>query len=377
MNFRRTRAMARKEVLHIVRDPRSLIAAIVQPLMMLLLFSYALSLDVDRIPTVVFDLDHTPSSNDLIQDFRGSRYFTIVDYAQSYKPIERAMEERRALVGIAIAPGYARDLAEGKQADVQILLDGADSNTAQIALGYAQGLVQMHALRAREESQSRRAGTVLAPPVDTRVRVWYNTDLVSRNYIVPGLIAVIIMIIAAMLTSLTIAREWEMGTMEQLLSTPVRPAEIALGKLSAYFVLGFADMAIALFVALVIFHVPFRGSPWLLLFSSCVYLFGALAWGIYVSAGSRTQLAAYQLGTFTSSLPAFLLSGFIYSIANMPVVVQVIALFVPARYFINIIKGVFLKGIGLEVLWFDLTLLVVYGAVAFWAAARKLRQKVA
>lgn len=377
MNFRRTRAMARKELLHIVRDPRSLIAAIAQPLMMLLLFSYALSLDVDRIPTVVFDLDHTPMSNDLVQDFRGSRYFSVVEYAESYKPIERAMEERRALAGIAIAPGYGRNLAEGKEAQVQILLDGADSNTAQIALGYAQGLVQMHALRAREDSQSRKAGSVLAPPVDTRVRVWYNTDLVSRNYIVPGLIAVIIMIIAALLTSLTIAREWEMGTMEQLLSTPVRPAEIALGKLSAYFVLGFADMAIALFVALVVFHVPFRGSPWLLLFSSCVYLFGALAWGVYVSAGSRTQLAAYQLGTFTSFLPAFLLSGFIYSIANMPAIVRAIALFVPARYFINIIKGVFLKGIGLEVLWFDLTLLVVYGAGVFYLAARKLRQKVA
>jgi ABC-2 type transport system permease protein len=377
MSFRRTRAMARKELLHIIRDPRSLIAAIVQPLMMLLLFSYALSLDVDHIPAVIYDLDHTPVSNDLIQDFRGSRYFTIIEEAQSYRPIERAMDERRALAGIVIPPDYSRRLLSGQEAQVQILLDGSDSNTAQIALGYALGLVQIAAQRARDGAQVRSAALILQPPVDARVRVWYNTDLVSQNYIIPGLIAVIIMIIAALLTSLTVAREWEMGTMEQLLSTPVRPAEIALGKLFAYFVLGFLDMAIALFVGLVIFGVPFKGNPWLLLFSSCVYLFGALAWGIFISAGSRSQLAAYQLGTFTSFLPAFLLSGFIYSISNMPVIIQLISFLVPARYFIEIIKGVFLKGVGLEILWFDLLLLVFYGAVVFFYATRRLRQKVA
>ena len=377
MSFRRTRAMARKELLHIIRDPRSLMAAIVQPLMMLLLFSYALSLDVDHIPAVLYDLDHTPVSNALLQDFRGSRYFTIVEEADSYHPIERGMDQRRALVGIVIPPDYSRNLMSGQEAQVQILLDGSDSNTAQIAMGYATGLVQIAARRSREGAQSRQAGSVIQPPVEARVRVWYNTDLVSRNYIVPGLIAVIIMIIAALLTSLTIAREWEMGTMEQLLSTPVRPAEIALGKLFAYFVLGFIDMSIALFVGLVVFHVPFKGSPWLLLFSSCVYLFGALAWGIFISAGSRNQLSAYQMGTFTSFLPAFLLSGFIYSIANMPAVIQLVSVLVPARYFINIIKGVFLKGVGLEVLWFDVTLLVVYGIVVFYYATRRLRQKVA
>ena len=209
------------------------------------------------------------------------------------------------------------------------------------------------------------------------MRVWYNTDLVSRNYIVPGLIAVILMIIAAMLTSLTVAREWENGTMEQLLSTPVRPIEMAVGKLSAYFVLGIVDMLMCLFVGMVIFHVPMKGDPVLLFVSSCIFLFGALAWGILISAMNRNQLAAYQLCTLTSFLPAFLLSGFIYSLQNMPVVIQFLALFVPARYFIEIIKGIFLKGIGLEILWFDLLLLVVYGAAMFYFATKKLRQKVA
>jgi ABC-2 type transport system permease protein len=209
------------------------------------------------------------------------------------------------------------------------------------------------------------------------VRVWYNTNLVSRDYIVPGLIAVILMIIAGMLTSLTIAREWENGTMEQLLSTPVRPIEMALGKLSAYFVLGLVDMAISLIVGLGVFHVPMKGNWPLLFTASCVFLFGALAWGLFISAANRTQLAAYQLSTLTSFLPAFLLSGFIYSLSNMPYLIQFFALFVPARYFINMVKGIFLKGVGLELLWFDFLLLVAYGAGIFYFATRKLRQKVA
>jgi ABC-2 type transport system permease protein len=377
MNFRRTRAMARKEILHIVRDFRSLLAALALPLMMLLLFGYALSLDVDRIPTVIYDMSHTQVSDDLIRDFRGSRYFQIVEEARDYNTISRAMDQRRAILAVVIPYNYAQDLESGKVARVQLLLDGSDSNTAAIAQGYAEGLVQSYALRRRAEAQVQRAGRVIAVPVQAQVRVWYNTDLVSRNFIVPGLIAVILMIIAALLTSLTVAREWENGTMEQLLSTPVRPVEIAIGKLSAYFLLGLIDMAVSLFVGIVVFGVPMKGSWVLLIVSSCLFLFGALAWGIFISASNRNQLAAYQLSTLTSFLPAFLLSGFIYSISSMPVVIQFVALFVPARYFIEIIKGVFLKGVGLELLWFNFVLLLGYGLGVFYLATRKLRQKVA
>jgi ABC-2 type transport system permease protein len=213
--------------------------------------------------------------------------------------------------------------------------------------------------------------------VEVRARVWYNPDLLSGNFIVPGLIVVILMIIAANLGSLTIAREWENGTMEQLLSTPVRPSELALGKLSAYFLIGMADTIMCVVMGVYLFDVPLKGSIVLLFVSSCVFLFGALGLGIMISAMNRTQLTAYQMGTLTSFLPAFLLSGFIYSIGNMPRVIQAIALFVPARYFMNIARGVFLKGIGLQVLWSDFLLLVAYGAVVFYFATRKLRQKVA
>jgi ABC-2 type transport system permease protein len=375
--LRRTKAIARKEFLHILRDARSLIAAIAQPVLMLLLFGYALSLDGDRIPTVIYDLDRTPVSDGLIKDFRGSRYFQIEDEVRGYAPIEQSMDSRTAILGVIIPSDYSRNLASGKNAQVQLLLDGSDSNTASIAQGYAEGLIQAYAQRRREEAEIQRTGSAVAPPVEARVRVWYNTDLVSRDYIVPGLIAVILMIIASILTSLTIAREWENGTMEQLLSTPVRPVEMALGKLSAYFVLGLVDMLIALAVGIGVFKVPMKGSPILLFSASFVFLFGALSWGIFISALNRSQLNAYQFSTLTSFLPAFLLSGFIYSLGNMPYVIQFFALFVPARYFIDIVKGIFLKGIGLELLWFDFLLLVIYGAGVFYFATRKLRQKVA
>jgi ABC-2 type transport system permease protein len=375
MNFRRTKAIAHKEMLHILRDSRSLFAALLQPIVMLLIFGWALSLDVDRIPTYVYDMDHTPQSRDLIRDFSGSRYFNIVDQVHDYHSIDRAIDKRACLLAVVIPQNFAKDIGLKKETQVQLLIDGSDSNTAAIAQGYAEGVVGLYSQRLQAPIQTN-SGTVPAT-VNPQVRVWYNPDLLSGNFIVPGLIVVIVMIIAANLGSLTIAREWENGTMEQLLSTPARPAELALGKLSAYFVVGIADMLIALVVGIFVFGVPLKGSLVLLLASSSVFLFGALGLGIMVSAMFRSQLMAYQMGTLISFLPAFLLSGFIYPIGSMPRVIQVISLLVPARYFMEVTRGIFLKGIGVELLWFNLLLLVGYAAVVFYFATRKLRQKVA
>lgn len=375
--LRRTRAIARKEFLHIARDPRSLILALALPFVMLMLFGYALSLDVDRIPTIVYDLDRTPESRDLLRQFSGSRYFQIVGHAENAASIDRAIDESQALLAIAISPGFGADLKAGREAKVQLLFDGSDSNTASIATGYAEALVSLYAQELRSEALKRRGAGELKPAVETRIRVWYNNDLKSRNYIVPGLIAVILMIIASLLTSMTIAREWETGTMEQLLSTPVRPVELVLGKLSAYFALGLADLIICVVVGVFFFKVPFKGSALLLLLSSCLFLFGALSWGIMISAATRSQLLAYQLGILTSFLPSFLLSGFIYAIENMPAAVQAISHIVPARYFIALLKGIFLKGVGWQVLWIELLFLAVYAALVFALATRKARQKIA
>ncbi|HUQ94843.1 MAG TPA: ABC transporter permease [Bryobacteraceae bacterium] len=377
ISLRRTRAMARKELLHIVRDPRSLTLALALPMLMLVLFGYALSLDVDRIPLQVYDQDRTPQSRDLTERFRGSRFFDLRGYIDSYRPAERGLMRGDVMAVLVVPPNFGRRLSSGQATTVQFLLDGSDSNTASIAFGYARAMVAGYSNEVRTEFQMGNGAGELKPPVDARLRVVFNSELRSRNYIVPGLIAVILMMIAAMLTSLSIAREWENGTMEELLSTPVRPSELVLGKLSAFFVLGFIDMLTAVAAGVFLFGVPMRGSLLLLTASGCVFLFGALCWGLLLSAITRNQLQAFQLGMLSSFLPAFLLSGFIYSIDSMPLIPQLISRVVPARYFVALLKGIFLKGVGLEVLWEEFALLLLYAVVVFALVTRTLRQKIA
>lgn len=377
MNLRRTRATARKEFLHILRDPLSLIMALALPILMILLFGYALTLDVDRIPTIVYDSDQSPESRELISRFQGSRYFLITETAKDHRTIEQAIDHNRCMLGIVIPQDYARNLLTGRNPQIQLVFDGSDSNTASIALGYANGIVQPLMIELRTRGQKKPGAGLSKSPIDARLRIWYNSQLKSKNYIVPGLIGLILMIIGALLTSLTLAREWEMGTMEQLLSTPLRPAEIALGKMSAYFVLGVIDMFLTVFVGVVIFQVPQRGSYIFLAVSGCLFLIGALFWGILLSALTRSQLVAYQLAMVTSFLPAFLLSGFVFAIENMPIPIQVVSHLFPTRYFVTILKGIFLRGVGMEALLMEMGLLAIYAVAVFLIVLKKLKQKAA
>ncbi len=351
--------------------------ALALPLLMILLFGYALTLDVDRIPTIVYDADQSPESRDLISRFQGSRYFQILGAADDYKVIEQKIDRDECVLGLAIPQDYARDLLSGRKPQIQLLFDGSDSNTASIALGYANGIVQPLALEIITQGQNQAGGAASGPPIQSRLRIWYNSQLKSKNYIVPGLIALILMIIGALMTSLTLAREWEMGTMEQLLSTPLRPAELALGKMSAYFALGLVDMLLTVVVGVGIFQVPQHGSYIFLGVTGCLFLTGALLWGIFVSALTRSQLVAYQVAMLTSFLPAFLLSGFVFAIENMPIPVQGVTYLFPTRYFVTILKGIFLRGVGLEVLYLEVGLLILYAVLIFLVVTRRLKQKVA
>jgi ABC-2 type transport system permease protein len=375
MSYRRLRAMFIKELHHITRDSRSLAMALAMPMMMLLLYGYALSLDVDHIQTLVYDEDGTSASRNLTRQFQGSHYFEVVGFVTDYHAIEHAIDTSRVLIGVAIPRGFGKDLDAGK-GKVQLLVDGSDSNTASIAMGYAESVVQGYSAGVQQDVINRK-GIRPPGPIDARMRVWYNSSLESKNFIVPGLVAVIMVILAGQLSSLTIAREWEMGTMEQVLSTPLRPTEIVLGKMFAYFLVGLVDSAIATVVAITIFTVPFRGSFIVLAISTCAFLWCALFTGIWVSAGVRSQVQAYQFGILVSFLPGFLLSGFTFSIDTMPKGIQFLSYFFPARYFVTIVKGVFLKGVDFRILWGEMGFLILYGTLIFWRTVKKMNQKVA
>ncbi|HVU36197.1 MAG TPA: ABC transporter permease [Opitutaceae bacterium] len=375
MNLRRLRAIARKEALHIRRDPRSLILAIGIPMMMIILFGYALTLDVDRVPLVIWDQSGTPASRDFTARFTGSRYFTLVGSVDSYAEIQHVIDTRTALIALVVPSRFGAELAAGRRTSVQAILDGSDSNTAAIVLGYAQAITQAYDQQIVVDQVRRVTGAAPTALLDLRPRVWFNADLESKNFIIPGIIAVIMGLIAALLTSLTVAREWERGTMEQLISTPVKPVEVVVGKLIPYFVIGMADVAIAVVMAVFWFDVPFRGSYLLLFGTAALFIVGTLAQGILLSILARQQLLASQLAMVSTFLPAFLLSGFMFAIANMPVVVQVITYIVPARYFVALVKGIYLRGVGLGVLWQDVVFLLVFATVALGLSIVRFRKR--
>jgi len=375
MSPRRLWAITRKEALHVRRDPRSLGLALGIPMLMLLSFGYALTLDVDHVPFVVWDQSGTPQSRDLVARFRSSRYFDFRGAVENTRSIEHEIDSRDAYLGLVIPPEFARQLDGGRPAPVQAIVDGSDSNTASIVLGYTLGVVTEFNQDVMLGEVRRIAGAAPSPALDLRPRVWFNPDLESRNFIVPGIMAIIMGLIASLLTSLTIAREWERGTMEQLISTPVKPAELILGKLLPYLGIGMLDMAIAVLMAVFLFHVPLRGSVTLLFTVGAVFMIGTLAQGILISTLARQQLLASQVAMISTFLPAFLLSGFAFAIGNMPVPIQIVTYIVPARYFVAIVKGIFLRGVGVATLWPELLFLVVFALVVAGAAIQMTRKK--
>lgn len=376
MKLRRVRAVARKEFLHVLRDPRSLIMGLALPMLLLFMFGYALTLDVDRVPLVIWDQSATPESRAFIDRFTGSRYFALAGTTDNYRTIERAIDERTALMALVVPHGFARDLAAGRAVTVQLLVDGSDSNTATIALGYAEFIFAGFARQIRLEELQRRGGETLRPPLDVQPRVWFNADMLSRNAIVPGLIAVIMMVIAALLTSLTVAREWESGTMEQLIATPLTGPELIVGKLVPYFCIGLFDLVLSLLVGRYVFEVPFRGSEPLLLAVSLLFLLVALGLGMLISIIGRTQFVASQFAMVATLLPAFLLSGFVFPIENMPAPLQLVTHVIPARYFVTILRGIYLKGVGVAVLWGEVLFLLLFGGIFLGAAMLRFRKKI-
>jgi len=374
MNLQRVFAIIRKEFVHIIRDPLSLAMAIAMPVLLIFLFGSSLSLDVDKVPLVIWDQNRTSDSRELVGRFTGSRYFLLSGYVDSYEEIEQSIDKREAMLALIIPTDFSRKLETGRKADAQLIVDGSDSNTATIAIGYAKTVTDSYTSSLMLKTAQRQGARKVNIPLEAKPRIWFNQNMQAKNYIIPGLIAVIMMVISALLTSLTVAREWENGTMEQLLTTPLQPRELILGKLVPYFAIGMFDVLLAVLIGEFLFQVPLRGNGALVFAMAALFLPGALTMGMLAGILTRSQLVASQLAMVLTFLPSFLLSGFMYSIANMPPFLQGLTYVVPARFFVAILKRIYLKGAGLDMLIMEAVGLVIFAAVLIVVANIKLKK---
>ena len=364
--MRRIWALARKELLHIRRDPRSLILAILQPLVMVLLYGYAIDMDIKRLRVGILDQDHTLESADFVRRMTSSNFILDAGRVATRDEIDTDFRRAKYHAVLIIPYGYAKSLASQKNTPVQVLVDGADGTTAAAVSNYLNAVI---ALLSRDIA--RKEFPDFKPPLEARTRILYNPELVSANFIVPGLVAVVMIMICALLTSIAITREKETGTMEQILTTPIRPAQVVIGKVLPYVGLGAFDTALILAAGKFVFHVPMEGS-WLVLTGySLIYLVISLGFGLLVSAVAKTQQVALQMAQLLTMLPSMLLSGFIFPLSSMPRVLQWVAHIIPATYYLRIIRGVMLRGEA----WFpfDAGIMALMAVIVLTLAAKRFR----
>ncbi len=355
-----------KELRQVRRDPRLLRIVLLGPMVQLILFGYAVSTDVRHTETIVVDQDHSAASRELVSRLEASGYFAVLARADDPRAVVNALEHGTAVVGITIPPRFAADLAAGRRAEVQVLLDGTNSNLASVARGYAERIVMRFG--------TDLAGSRLSPPIELAERVWYNPDLASRNYNVPAVAGAILMLICLLLTSLAVVREREIGTLEQLLVSPLRPWELIAGKTLPFALIGMLDLGLITTVALLWFRVPFRGSFLLLLVAGLLYLLSTLGLGLLISTLSSTQQEAF-MGSFLVLMPALLLSGFLFPLRSMPTFFRWLTLLNPMRHFLEAVRAIFLKGAGLGALWPQLGALLLLGIPIFGLAILRFRQQ--
>jgi ABC-2 type transport system permease protein len=375
MKWRRVVAIARKEALQVARDPRSLMIALLLPLMQMFLLGYGVKLDVKHIPLCVVDQEGSQRSQDLLKRFAASPYFDLQELDAGVAQAGRRIDEGRCRLALVVPPQFSRQIADMHSTTVQVLVDGTDSNTATIAAGYAQSVIAGYASEVQLQALQRSGlPTHALTPLEVRPRVWFNEDLESSYFIIPGVVALVMSVIGSQLTSLTIAREWERGTMELLVSMPVTPLELMIGKLAPYFAIGLADACICLVVAAGWFEVPFRGALLTLFGTTSLFLAVVLSIGYLVSVSIRSQVGASQIALVLTMLPTTLLSGFTFPIDQMPRFVQGVTHLVSARYYVTILKSIFLKGSSAAELLVPIACLALYATVVAVWAARSFRK---
>jgi len=371
-----------KEVLELRQDPRIFSIIFIAPILQLTILGYAATTDVRNVPVVIVDADRSAESRALISRFSAVSTFTIIDVVSSVDDVDRYLEGGRAWMALAIPPQYGEDLATGRASSLQIVADGSDASSTNIALGYASTLIAGYAQdlvdqKLRSSAAIGGGGQPAAAGIDPRVRVWFNPTLESRYFMLPGIFALLLLVVTSNLSSMAIVREREVGTLEQLNVTPLGRVQLILGKLLPYGAIGMIDALIVLLVIVFWFQVPLRGSFWLLFATSCVYLLTTLGLGLFISTISNTQQQAMMTSTFFFMTPMMYLSGFIFPIENMPAAIQPLTYLIPLRYFVIILRGIFLKGVGLETLWPQALGLMTWGVVILTLAVLRSSKRLA
>lgn len=372
MSIKRIITIAKKEFIHIRRDRRSLVLSFMIPIVLLILFGYALTLDVKNIPTTIMNYDSGKYSRELISSFSQSGYFTINDYIYDHDQLEEDILSGKSMIAIVIPPDFSKNIAAGKDVQIQTIIDGSSANKASIANGYIEGIIRSFYSNI---TSARTVIDEIGTPLDPDIRIWFNPELESKNFIIPGIIAIILMMIASLLTSQVVSREWENGTMEQLIVSPIKPRELILGKIIPYFVIGILDMAVIVIFGRLLFDIPIKGNTILLFILSSLFLFGSLSLGITISIVTKTQVLSYQVAMLLSFLPSYILSGLVFPISSMPKVIQYISYLVPAKYFIIILRGIFLKGSGFMILLLEILYLTIFAMIVFIIANLRFIKK--
>jgi ABC-2 type transport system permease protein len=366
-----------KELLELRQDPRLFGVIFIAPIVQLTFLGYAATTDVKNVPMVVVDQDHTPQSRELISRFDASPYFTIVGNIDTVAQLEGWFEGNRAWMGLVIPGDYHERVGSNRQATVQVIADGTDSNSTNVAMGYAANLVNGYNEELARERLTAAGQKVPPRAIDARIRVWFNPQLESRDFMIPGIVALLLLVITTNLSSMAVVREKELGTLEQLNVTPVTRWQLILGKLLPYGVIGILDVLLVTTVAVTWFGIPLLGSPLLLFATSCIYLLTTLGLGLFISTISNTQQQAMMTATFFFLTPMLYLSGFIFPIENMPAVIQPITYLIPLTYFITIVRGIFLKGVGVAVLWPQILALLAWGLIIVGLAVARSRKTLA
>jgi ABC-2 type transport system permease protein len=371
----------RKQFRQMFRHRRMRTMLFVPPMIQLIIFGYAVNLDVENVRTAWMDNDKTPASRELLAAFQGSGRFHIISLPRDEREIERVLDRGEVAAVVRVLPGFGREIQRGRSPEVQVAIDGTNSNSAWLITGYANEVLALHGARIAEEQQAVRqalSGSAVTGPRGPRLRstarVWFNPDLKSRNYFVPGIIVNLTMVVTVMLTAMAIVREREMGTMEQLMVTPIRPIELMIGVTVPFAFVGLMDVVLVTSLAVLVLEVPFRGSMLLLLFCALLFLMTSLGVGLFMSTIARTQQQAL-MSSFFFATPAFMLSGFAFPIRNMPEIIQYLTYLNPLRYFIEIVRGIFLKGTGASVLWPQMVMLLVYGVAILSFSAMRFRKR--